>query len=501
MLYHSTSNFAQRSQISELGDYEELFRSPGSSSADATNNKSVLRPPIEPSPLSLGGASKGLYSANNNNNNDNSHPISPDVYRLSTFPVAGGTCTAGSAPGGLKTDTRDAALLLTSLKKLAVKEEETMDLSRMSLPNVPSLKLKGVPIRKNASFSKLCSAYEGTFEQRNSDGSEGANGIRNTPAITAAVATATAATSSSTMRVRDFKTRARAVSVDSHSHHFAPIYLENDCVASFRTDALPREKICLDLTLDQKGSAGAGVGNPAHVSPPTSPVLESYKASKQLKGPLGLLSNKANGSNSKKRQISQLKVTAVAGIEPMQKKKKQRARPSILRAKEIKQDAEEKEKGNNTNASNNSSKTKKNSTDANKKILRKKFSWKSYPELESFLIANREEYLRHSAMNYTMQQKEYNNRLTERLLELASECGYVFDEESFSFVSIRDRIRCYFKSYVQSKKKRGLILGYAARRKGLITEAELEKSAGIKGTIVVPKKSVQKKTKASSSLL
>jgi len=185
----------------------------------------------------------------------------------------------------------------------------------------------------------------------------------------------------------------------------------------------------------------------------------------------------------------------------MQKKKKQRARPSILRAKEIKQDAEEKEKGNNTNASNNSSKTKKNSTDANKKILRKKFSWKSYPELESFLIANREEYLRHSAMNYTMQQKEYNNRLTERLLELASECGYVFDEESFSFVSIRDRIRCYFKSYVQSKKKRGLILGYAARRKGLITEAELEKSAGIKGTIVVPKKSVQKKTKASSSSL
>lgn len=120
------------------------------------------------------------------------------------------------------------------------------------------------------------------------------------------------------------------------------------------------------------------------------------------------------------------------------------------------------------------------------KVLRKKFSWKNYPELEDFLIANREEYLRHSAMNYTMQQKEYNNRLTERLLDLASECGYIFDEEAFSFVSVRDRIRCYFKSYVQSRKKRGVIIGYAARRAGLLTEEELEKSAATKGKIVVP---------------
>jgi len=37
-------------------------------------------------------------------------------------------------------------------------------------------------------------------------------------------------------------------------------------------------------------------------------------------------------------------------------------------------------------------------------ILRRKFSWKNYPELEAFLIANREEYLRHSALNYTVQQ-------------------------------------------------------------------------------------------------
>lgn len=121
-----------------------------------------------------------------------------------------------------------------------------------------------------------------------------------------------------------------------------------------------------------------------------------------------------------------------------------------------------------------------------KKILRKKFSWKNYPELEAFLIANREEYLRHSALNYTVQQKQYNNRLTERLLDLAAEHGYVFDESEFSFVTVRDRIRCYFKSYVQSAKKRGVIIGYAARKAGLLTEKDLELSSEQEGRIINP---------------
>jgi hypothetical protein len=118
-----------------------------------------------------------------------------------------------------------------------------------------------------------------------------------------------------------------------------------------------------------------------------------------------------------------------------------------------------------------------------KKILRKKFSWKNYPELEAFLVANREEYLRHSALNYTIQQKQYNNRLTERMLELAADHGYIFDESEFSFVTVRDRIRCYFKSYVQSAKKRGIIIGYAARKAGLLSTEELERSAETKGEI------------------
>ncbi|KAL7547807.1 hypothetical protein ACHAWF_011079 [Thalassiosira exigua] len=122
-----------------------------------------------------------------------------------------------------------------------------------------------------------------------------------------------------------------------------------------------------------------------------------------------------------------------------------------------------------------------------KLILRKKFSWKNYPELEEFLVANREEYLRHSTLNYTVQQKKYNNCLTRRMIELAAAHGYAFDESEFNFVTVRDRIRCYYKSYVQSMKKRGVVIGYAARKAGLVTEEELEESAHTSGKIFVPK--------------
>ena len=101
------------------------------------------------------------------------------------------------------------------------------------------------------------------------------------------------------------------------------------------------------------------------------------------------------------------------------------------------------------------------------------------------MIANRDEYLRHSALNYTLQQKQYNNRLTELLLELATEHGYIFDTTDFNFVTVRDRIRCYYKSFVQSAKKRGILMGYAARKAGLLPEDDL--SAGHEGLIVTPR--------------
>jgi hypothetical protein len=85
--------------------------------------------------------------------------------------------------------------------------------------------------------------------------------------------------------------------------------------------------------------------------------------------------------------------------------------------------------------------------------LRKKFSWKSYPELEAYLVDNRKQYMQYSSqLNYTAEQKRYNNTLTQGLLEVASREGYCF--EGFTFAAIRDRIRCYYKSYVQASKKR-----------------------------------------------
>ena len=104
-------------------------------------------------------------------------------------------------------------------------------------------------------------------------------------------------------------------------------------------------------------------------------------------------------------------------------------------------------------------------------ILRRKCAWKNYPELETFLIENRDEYLRHSAMNYTQKQKQFNNELTDRLLEVANRHNYVFDPTEFNFVAIRDRIRCYYKSFVQNCKKKGIAIGQKGGKKRKVSEA------------------------------
>jgi len=54
--------------------------------------------------------------------------------------------------------------------------------------------------------------------------------------------------------------------------------------------------------------------------------------------------------------------------------------------------------------------------------------------------------------NYTSTQKEFNNELTNQLLNLAASSGYIFDR--FLYVEVRDRIRCYYKSYLQSLKQK-----------------------------------------------
>ncbi len=243
--------------------------------------------------------------------------------------------------------------------------------------------------------------------------------------------------------------RLRTVSVDLHVSA-KPDPIVDSVRPSFTHDSppVPREEL------------------PICVSPTISPLMCPVPLE-----PCDLLSSKSpkRGADRRKRylddhadDLSEASIEVVAIEKPKPKK------PKVCKSGSSKIASKE---------------TKKASKTA-RIILRKKFSWKNYPELENFLIDNREEYLRHSALNYTMQQKQYNNRLTERLIELASECGYVFDSKVFTFVAIRDRIRCYFKSYVQSRKKRGVIIGYAARKAGLLSEKELERSAVTTGKIM-----------------
>lgn len=80
-------------------------------------------------------------------------------------------------------------------------------------------------------------------------------------------------------------------------------------------------------------------------------------------------------------------------------------------------------------------------------------------------------------MNYTAEQKQFNNDLTKKLLEVADKFDYEFDPADFNFVAIRDRIRCYYKSYVQNCKKRGIAVGYDStgnKKRKLSMDCDLE---------------------------
>ena len=75
-----------------------------------------------------------------------------------------------------------------------------------------------------------------------------------------------------------------------------------------------------------------------------------------------------------------------------------------------------------------------------------------YFQLESYLLRNQEEYFEFSSRNYTPEQRQYNNSLTQGLLDLASEEGYVFEEFTFSMVRgefskkhIEPPFGCYFQ--------------------------------------------------------
>jgi hypothetical protein len=173
------------------------------------------------------------------------------------------------------------------------------------------------------------------------------------------------------------------------------------------------------------------------VSPPTSPSLHPMPLVRQVSSP-------ARTMDRRKRYLDEIRLTDDLTL-PSPDSKLSKPYPPKLKSPDK------------------SATSKKNIQRGaynigDSKILHKKFSWRNYPELEKFLIENREEYLYHSALNYTMEQKQYNNKLTQRLIDLANSLGYKFDPSEFNFVQIRDRIRCYFKSYVQSRKKKGVAI-------------------------------------------
>lgn len=67
-------------------------------------------------------------------------------------------------------------------------------------------------------------------------------------------------------------------------------------------------------------------------------------------------------------------------------------------------------------------------------------------KLEAFLIENAEEYFRHVALKYTVQQRNYINHLTEHLHNIAKQHHYAMDEIAMGdYVMMRDLIRVFLQ--------------------------------------------------------
>ena len=79
-------------------------------------------------------------------------------------------------------------------------------------------------------------------------------------------------------------------------------------------------------------------------------------------------------------------------------------------------------------------------------------------ELKRFLMEHREEFLTYSSnQNYTTEQRDYNNRLTTRFLchaKTTTPDYYDVVWKRMAFTEVRNKIRSYYKSYVQSKKRK-----------------------------------------------
>eukprot|EP00977_Amphora_coffeiformis_P007519 scaffold1640_cov161-Amphora_coffeaeformis.AAC.42 len=80
------------------------------------------------------------------------------------------------------------------------------------------------------------------------------------------------------------------------------------------------------------------------------------------------------------------------------------------------------------------------------------FVWAHYPPLEGLLKENMEEYYNLSmAKCQSSKQQLFNNNLVDRVRDLASKYEWTFPTDRRT---LRDRIRCYFKTHLQNAKKR-----------------------------------------------
>jgi len=255
-------------------------------------------------------------------------------------------------------------------------------------------------------------------------------------------------------RLKKFKQRARAISIEQTSVDlsyispkkpmqtvsFSP---ESACVTPIPSPLLgDRSKGSIDfddeeddelVVLNKRMEHSPSLPTVIHLSPKLNSVFsvepraidfcspspyDSFDATNHTHG-ISLADSSADVSRSKKRKLEKPKPSS-----KVSKKGKRKSRSNVT------------------------------TSSGQKTLIMKRFCWRDFPELENILISSRREYLSFSSRNYTPEQKRFNNNLTARIIKTAGDCGYEFDPKHFNFSAVRDRIRCFYKSYVQGEKKK-----------------------------------------------